>query len=343
MHSESERAIELLRLSDQAFFTFDEDAEERILDELIVMNVFEGTAIGAPSTVDVGEHQVLPLLWLRRESGLRHWQVEAMRNSTIVVADCVRGTIALWDAFRGPKMLNLGQVPRSASGERPPSNEAEGATADADLLDLRSIANLSWEPGRLAATLILHDWVSNTVKVDLTRPGPDSGPARIPAEEARALDEAFKQAQSQPRPLFSLLSPGDIDGPNGPGVVLSEPTGFPAGEGRSFLRCGVRVALAEGMLVAPPEQVPPDADPLPGAIVEVLLLFAGLDEPRQRTIRLRFPLHPDVPPAAGDPGEVAFELDLDVAFPEGLPPGAHQIYLIAGEHIAGPRELVVPE
>jgi hypothetical protein len=259
MHPENERVMDLLRLPDQEFFTFDEDAEDRILDDLIVMNEFEGTAIGAPRTVDVTVRKGLPLLWLRRESGLRSWQVEATRNSTVVVVDRSSGTIALWDAFRGPKMVNLAQVPSSAAGEPPPSEEAEGVTASVDLLDLKSIANLPFRPGRFAATLILHDWISNTVLIDLT--GPESLPARIPGDQARAIDEQHRAAQAQSRPLCTLLGTDEVNWPGGSGLVLSDPTG----EGQSLLRCGVRVPLAEGMCHVEPDRAAEKRKSRPGS------------------------------------------------------------------------------
>lgn len=355
MHPRNDAVTDLLRRPDPAYFEFDQAEEDELVDSLIVMDPFQGTAIGAPSSLDVDARDRLPVLWLSRETGLRGSQVVAMRNSTVIVSDLIRGGISIHDAFTGPKMIDLGKVPRSASGPPLERSQAEGVTVNVEMLDLRTVANLPWVPGRLAISLIIYDWASNTVLVELTRQGYEWTPEReaalrFPADEAAAIDERYSEMAASPTPAIRLLAQEEFSALERPGVTLVVPEGPLASEPACLIRAVVRIPLPPGSIVETPdrrtdprlpaESVAGRAEP-PAAVVSVMLILARLDEPRQRNLSLRLPIHSAAALRTGDLIDVAFDLDLKAAVPGGVPPGTYQVYLAVEQHLSGPHPLVM--
>jgi hypothetical protein len=338
----------LLRLSSEAYFDFDESTEDKITNELIVMDEFEGTAIGAPGSVDIASQTQLPVLWVRRATGLRSWQVEVHRNSIVVLSDLIRGEISLHNAWGGEKRMDLSEVPLSSSGNRPAPDMAEGATVSAEIVDLRSIANFPWQPGRFAITFIIHDWMSNTALVELNRHGdgltPDEERAIFfPRETAVDLVKMYKKAASEVDSGISIIAHEKTPRVDKPGVAFVTEKKKEHGLDHLFVHGAAKLPVQLGAIVElsddekSQQAVAIEQDNLraPDAVVGLLLIFSHLDDPEPQQMYLQVPVYSEATLKPGDIVDVAFSIDIVAAY-GGFLPAIDLIYLVGGEFIYGP-------
>lgn len=345
-----ENVINLLRLTDSGYFDIDETIEDELTGTLIVMDDFEGIAIGAPRAVDIEARSTLPLLWARRASGLRNWQVEPMRNAIVVVSDLSRGRISSHYAFAGPKRIALNQIDRSAMGDIPGRDVAEGVTAGLETLDLRAIANLPWQPGRYAVTLIMHDWISNTVLVELTRHGrgltPEEESAlRLRPDDALRIEEEYRNMLSDGKGQKGAAPQSTPLRLEKTGVaVFSLPGQVSPAEAIWPLAGGARLELQPGNIVDRPGNeaaLTAMPDKPPAAVLHLMLLLLELDNPLPRRIPIQVPISSEKPVTSGIEVAATFSVNLKSLVNE-LPAGKTlQLYLVGGKHISGPRPLVV--
>ena len=333
-------AVTLARLPDEAYFALDEKTLAPLGRSLVTMLGQQGIAIGAPTRIDIAERQALPLLWLRRSTVLRNWQVQRLRNSMVIVSDLDRGIVNTFYAFTGPKKMDFSQLPRSAEGERPDADASEGATVSKDVLNVRMLANLAWQPGRLAVTVLMHDWVSNTVRVELARgTEPAAAVPPFPRAAAASLDDYYRKQAQLAEPVIrferSAATPA-LAGP-GPALAISVPRSVDAAAARWMAHAAGRVVLTPASLVATDAA---DAGGLPTAIVAVTMIVATLDQTRCAQGIVRVPIRQ---PGAkvGDLVDFAFDFELKAVLRGSLPAGTHQIYLASGEQVAGPFALKV--
>lgn len=333
-------AVTLLKLADADYFHLDEARESRIQLALIAMDDFEGTVIGAPGKVDVGSQERLPLLWATRKSNLRKWKVVDERNSTVVVSDLGSGRVTLHDAFGGPKRLNYHSLPTSAAGSPGAVRSPRGASVSTNMLQLKELANLPWQPGRYAITILMHDWASNTVVLNLVRNGTGVGEEaaqapRISPAKALVVQEKVRGMARAASPAITFSRSDSTPALHGEGIVLAAPERHSLAGRRALVHGAARLHLAPGNIVEAHSAAPQ-------AIVRLAMLVCRIDEPIPRKIDLDIPVETTVrPPKAGDPVTVAFNVDIENALRTRLAPATYQIYVVGNEYLAGPLPLTI--
>jgi hypothetical protein len=330
MQQNSDEAVSMLRLPDGDYYRLDRARLSAVQKQMIMMGRYEGTAIGLPAVADTAREKKLPLLWATQVSNLRNWRVVGARNSTLVVADLLTGKVTVQDAYFGPKKQDLRDVPMSLEGDPADVLAPRGTTADTEVLDVRGIANLPWQPGRYAVTVLMHDWKSNTATVKLLHSGAEVGDAaqralRWPHSEAAGLEK---------KPPAPPEWQAKADQLAGPGMVLEFAPPGGAGSPRSLLRGAVKVALAPGNLVA-------DSKGPVQAVLRITVLVAAIDQAKPRKAELLVPVLGRAALKAGDVVPVAFEAQLEAALRETLPPATYQVYAVANEVVAGPLALTI--
>jgi hypothetical protein len=349
MQTNIQPLVDLVKLPDGDYFVADEDLERRLSDAMRSQAMVEGSAIGCPQVVDVDQHARLPFAWATWTSNLRAWSVVEARNSVVVVSDLSTGKLSAHDPRAAPGKADLRGVPKSREGTPQDIIAPKGSKGGCDVLNLREFAAIPWKPGRYAATLLIYDWVTNTVVIDLQSKGvglaPEAAAAlRIPYAEAVALDEKHKRVAENPYPMYRFGATPKTPALAGPGLALAVPAAITAKAPEWFIDGAARLELLPGNLVAPlaaGHVADPKRPPAPAAFVSVALLVATLDA-RVRQVDLRVPVAASTGRlAAGDEVDVAFRVDLRSALHSELPPGEYQIYAAGTRYVAGPYSLVV--
>lgn len=348
MQEDRNLAVEMVRIPDQDYFQIDPARHSKLQHQLIVMNRYEGIAIGAPRIVDLDARKRLPVLWSTRETNLRAWKVIGARNSTVVIADLATGRVSAHNAFFGPKKEDYRQMPRSGAGREADVVAPTGATAQFELLDLREVANLPWQPGRLAVTVLSYDRRSNTVETELTRAGTSPAPSAshgLSRTEALAVMESHKRQSAATFPSF-VFGPAQGTPELRVQGIAANLTGQRSGmTQRWFLDGAARLPLEPGSVVAP--HTPNDSIggesklSTPAAIMPISILIVELDTPVPKQIDIRIPVFSSTLLKTGDEVSVAFRVDIGSAMRSPLQPGTYQIYVVGQQYVAGPHSITV--
>lgn len=351
MQRNNDAVVQMLKLPDTGYFQLAEARRSGLLDELILLDGFQGIALGGPATVDVGSRDRLPLLWAKRAGNIRNWQVVAERNSTLIVSDLASGKITVQNAFAGPKKIDYRDLPKSAEGDPKDVVAPQGATASCDILDVRQIMNLPWRPGRFAISLVMFDWIANILEVELKRDGApmspgEADPLAIPRAVAAEWEQKRQKAAKVTYPAFAFSPAAKTPKLQGEGIALNVPESFTGGTAPWLIHGSAHLKLSPGNLVQPPAPTSPaeKADPttpsVPDAILRVSLLLAQLDAPL-RKIDVEIPVTGKGPLKAGDEVDVAFTVDIKAVLHSELPIAKYQVYAAGGNQIAGPYPLVI--
>jgi len=338
--------IKLVTLPDGDYYAPEESLQRRISDGLSQLPGAEGDAIGCPRVVDVDQQTRLPFLWASRASNLRAWSVVAARNTAVVFTDLSTGKVSIHDPHYAPRKPDLRGVPKSREGKQQDILAPRGFRGGVEVLDLRGFANPSWNPGRFAATLLVYDWPSNTLVVELQRKG--VGPAAdaalsIPHAEAVALAHHQQRVAHSPYPMYKFGATPKTPPLTSPGLALLVPTEASAKKAELWVEGAARLELLPGNLVASAgsaADASPPAEGLPAAFARVTLLVLRLDAP-VRPIDLQVPVIAPGALQVGQTVDLAFRVDLKSALHTELLPGEYQVYAAGGRYMAGPYPLVV--
>ena len=262
-------------------------------------------AIGAPAEVKVDEHDDAPLLLAKRVTGMRRWTISADANDWALATDLATGTTK-WTRLKVSHKRTRPPTP-SKSGPAPDAIGARSVSVSmVRHLVLRSALNEEWIPGRYALAVVEYDWISNTVVVKVEGQPAD---AAAGASHTRALSEHV-QVDAAPLPLVA------------PGAALAVPSEVAHGAPIP-VRGAVRLPGARAPLASP-------------GVIVVTVLLLGLDANEPLAVELAVPAK-----GGRDEIEAAFTVDLALALPEHPPAGSYQVYLVAGDVIAGPHALRV--
>jgi hypothetical protein len=325
---------------ERSYFNFGNDVQLRLMSELSKTS-FKGIAIRAPRGIQLDDHSELPVILFSRSTGLRDWEVSFERNSTIVAVDLLSGRIFQGHAFASPKKRDFANADLSMEGSRPDKTEAESISTGAEKLDVKVLLSLPWHPTRYAITVITHDWVSNTVIVELTS---QSGRARRPlgyfsferAVELNEMEKASSQRNILPR--FSRMPQSPAL--KAPGVALSV---LSQGGGPAVLSIygAVKTAVPLSAIVEfPTLSGVGDREPArPAVVLTGALLIIQKDITQRPRIDVQIPVNTKQALEEGDLVEGFFGLNLSESLPRSSKLGAGFVYFFLGEHFAGPYEI----
>ena len=348
MQENHEIAVNLLQFSDQDYFAFSGDKRKVILDKLLVMNQYQGALLGSPAQIDIEKQERLPLLWATRTSNLRSWQVVTLRNSSLVVVDLFTGKVTLQNAFFGPKKIDYQHEPKSAEGSLDDVLAPKGATADCEVLDVRAIANIPWHAGRYAISLLMYDWLSNTVTVELQQNGKllsaeQEQALQIPRTEALQLMQDYQRMATATFPAFNFSPSAHTPKLQQQNLALTVSESVSRIKRRWFVEAAARLKLLPGNIVTAIESALASdvTQKIPYAVINLSLLVVQIDTPVPRQIAIQVPVFSAVPLKVGDEVDIAFHVDIKSALRSDLPPGQYQIYLVANDQIIGPYAIHV--
>jgi hypothetical protein len=375
MNEAQSKAVKLLALQEEEYFAFN---DERALELQLKLSeiwgedfsgVFPGDvssegsrespallAISAPSRVYLDRHEELPVLVASCQTGLRRWQVNYDPNTHVIAADLATGVVRTGLPFiKGKREL----TPQpSMSGTPPDEINARAVANSVRKINVRKYIDLPWRPSQLALAVIVYDWVSNTIVVELV--GEKDHQAALqstppfPREMAIELARKVRRAKEDPESLLSFEASADTPKLEGQGLALSVPDSVSGETSPVRIQGAVKVELPAGFIVEPPpdEEGAPtddggvtsgDAEPLdvPAAVLAATLMLAELDVRYPRQGLIQVPVYSETPLKPGDTVEACFSMDLRAVLEGDLPPSTYQVYFILGAHISGPYPMTI--
>jgi hypothetical protein len=305
-----------LRLVDDEFWDDYQRTQGEVIAE-IARDDYLGLVLDAPNRVSLGRRDTVPVVGffartLRDDRKIR-------QEERMLVAAVHQDTDELLIGLA----LDTGKVP-APSGPPPDMGEpGEGTTVNMFAFDLRQVLGLRWEASRYNVAVLLREFVSNAVTVDLGRDATEY------EDPAVASFLAEQRAQAVPPPPFEVFPVphvrpetgepphyGPVSGmpvPDVPGIRIQGPRVVVArAGGKCVLQGSYRLPLARRHRVEPrgTSVVSPDVgDPRARAVVPIHLVVTGSDLPGPWVISLKVPVHQPLSP---HPAEASGHFTLDL-------------------------------
>ncbi len=320
-------------------------SREAVVNEILSRDDPRGVVLDAPTRADVGRYESLPVLgfYVRR---MLDDQVMSFDRSAIAVAvDQQTNYARVQLAFDRGKLL--------APPEYPPIPVMKSvSTVDMWNGDWRGATGLPWEPGRHRLALIVREFLSNQVEVELEKKvafddpevskfveeqrekRPVFPPKIYPAHPLKAEwgDEAPDTAGWLPKYLEVEGSPPI---PDEPGIELSvERVRLVSESARCVLRGSFRLPVLEGEIVM--TGGPDVGDAVATAVVPITLVVTASEAIGPFVFRLQLPSYDSVD-LSDDPVLMSGQFTVDL-ISLGLPKSAQTYFLTAfnGAHVSGP-------
>jgi hypothetical protein len=174
MSSKQDQAVQLLRLPDAEYFSFNQDRQLKLQSALAKL-VNNGDspaglpetilAIGSPANIDVRHQNSIPVLIGHVQTGVRAWQVNLNSNLHMFVRNLSTGELSVADPLIN---MRRGERPLPSGGGTPPEGSKAGTLyTSVSLVNLRDKLGDKVTPGRLSVTAIVNELRSNSVAVNM--------------------------------------------------------------------------------------------------------------------------------------------------------------------------------
>lgn len=296
---------------------------------------FNGVAINAPTNIALKQQATLPILIAIRKTGLRGWEVPRNANCMLIATDLSQRTVYFSRVFHDttpPNKIPMPEHKRPPPRPKPTDANAVSVSAGIDRIDARQVLSLPWEPGRYRFTVVVFDWMSNTVDVELT------GGKTTPAANVPPLKLNPAAGTNHGLPTFlanaTTLPPAEKNLPNATFQVAlaSAPSSQLKVTGKFSI-----VADAFHLPVAPYKIKEADGQEkiVAAAIPTTLVLVRkGGSNPSPRNWVL--PVYADQPIKVGDRVEGYFSIDALAEDKSPLAAGDYVAYLVIEGHMVGP-------
>lgn len=322
MDQQDEIVSQLLKIPEEAFFSPITDAARMDLESRLTDTEFDGLAMRTPVNVQLGQRDELPLLLAHRRNMMRAWQVPCVRNMFLVgsrIGD--EKVLTRWmygPEFPGRPIFNDEPEPE------PDEFERQAIVSGVERFDARRVLELPWQPGVWRFTAVVHDWVSNTVEVELI------GDKQPQPPQVPEVNPPFNPTGATPTYLKTAESPSAPE----QGVNLEiEPTD----KGRILVRGALATPIAKHQIVKWPMKHDYAENPQRVAAVvpvSVLLLRFDLEEPF--LFNWAVPVYSEGEVQAGDRLEGFFTIDPLAGIEGELPGGEYVAYGVLGGTLYGP-------
>lgn len=336
-----------LQLADEEFWGDYQRTESDVIAE-IARDSFLGLVLDAPTRVSLGRRDSMPVVGffartLRDDRKIRQEErmlVAAVRQDT---HELIIG-----------RALDTGKMP-APSGPPPDMGEpGPGMTVSMFAFDVRQVLGLNWEASRYSVAVVLREFVSNAVTIELGR---DATEYEDPAVVA-FLAEQSAQAVAPPPPLvFPIPHPRPELGqpphyqplahmpvPEAPGIEMRAPRVVIARAGsQCILQGSFRLPVARRHRVEPRGEA--GVQPLVGdsqarAVLPVHLVVTGSDLPGPWVIPLKVPVYqPLAPHPAVASGQFTIDLFQMPDFPRT--PMTYFITAFSGEAVSQPLPIAI--
>lgn len=362
MDENDEILHELARLEDRVYFQQPSQLPEPLRSTVLGISI-GAVCLGAPVNTNLAKQDSLPLLLVMGDTDARSELVSSVRNTALIAVDLERGAAQSVAAFpvdptKTTKPRPAAETPRVLPPdfgnplEREPGpggRRRRRPTPDSitqTWLDARALGALEWVSGRHALRVLELDRFSNSAVVTLVDPAGPAPVAGVPADIAFEIEQRARRANAIPAGLGNFLRGVKTPALPGPGAAFTLDAEIHVGARTVPFHGAARLTFGEGMRVDPELfEVEPEAgieeEDLPQAIIPVNVLIAELDVVPPRMVEVMIPYTGEWPLETGSHVDVAFSLDLAEALGSPLQTGTYFVYLIAGEHMAGPRRLDV--
>lgn len=339
------------QLNDGVFAARD-DASVEPWEEHALSLGFNGLLLAAPKRVDLDAGTPLNALVLSADRVARQKALPWRANAVIVATDLDSGRVFAADAF----VVDPGKSPPDGKAAAPPlpplpaplsadarNRPGGGGPRSAGTVWIDVLPRLALPPGaqRLALHVLHFDQASNAALTTLVRGG-GAAPAGMAALTAQQLVDRIRGAGTAPHGLPKFYKVAETPALNAAGAAFTLTRHEAvAGEAPLPMHGAMRLPATTQTLVRPaPEGSPPVPTPGPvAAVLRCMVLVVAANQNRPWQIPLDIPIWSDKPLAPGDMIEAAFSVDLAATLPKAA--GTYQVYLVAGQHLIGPRALTL--
>ncbi len=314
MNTENERITEILRFTDEAYFSLTEDQLLDLQDALSDRVEDEKTgeadtfrprvALGAPRRVDLRTQRTVPVLLASFQTGLRAWQVNPDPNTYLFVKNDRTGELV----FSRP-LINMrrGIQPRpSGAGEPPDELNATSTSSKVDAIDLVEKMAGRLSPGRNSVTAVVYDVRSNTVQIELDGESQAEPPLPVESDFVRHEMDLSSTVDTEIRVPATGSASGGIE-----------------------VRLATQMATRQGLLQAEGDRL----------FLSWHLILVGLDAP-PIVVQGFVPVQEIRTKAGGTAYNARFAVELG-ARGHPIPPGEYQVYSDLGVGLRGPFPLTV--
>jgi len=329
MDSSEQIANGLLKLPEEQFYAEPTESLTRGLEDRLLDADYLGLAISAPTQVSITQKQELPFLMAHRRTMLRDWEMSGDRNMFLVACEANSRQVLASSLMAMPEGPGLPGRPMFIETPKPDELEQEAIVSGVRRFDARRVLELPWEPGVWKFTAVVHDWVSNTVEVELVG---DKQPLPPLVPE---VNPPFNPTGSTPTYLPTPESPAAPE----QGVTLDIK---PTDKGRILVRGTLATLAAEHQIVKWPMKHEYSGNPQRVAAVipiSLLLLRFNLEEPFQ--LDWAVPVYSEGEVQAGDRLEGYFTIDPLAGIEGELPGGEYAAYGVLGGMLYGPVRFTV--
>lgn len=350
MDSQEQIASRFLNLTHEQFFGDDDsflgDIKWKLLDTDLI-----GLAINSPKVIMTDTADQLPVVMATCKTGLRGWEVRQKQNCILVSVEKETDTVHFGEIFMDIKEKTSRAKLPEEKREKPDPSSLAVTVAGAYRFDARQIGNIPWESGKIALSIISHDWVSNTVEVELK--------AKELKEQKEPSNIIPKEVNPAPSPkagakekwLFGLLErdkqvfPSYIRNSKTPqplpGQGLSYRIENPRKTGGRLLTCGAFILKAKSQHLPNMKISHKYADGQirsVSAVVPITFAIVGLDWPKPRRFDWAIPVYSNKQIHAGEPIYGYFAIDVFAGSEVKLVDGNYAAYIIMDGIIYGPRK-----
>ncbi len=312
----NERIAELLRFTDEAYFSLTDDQLLDLQDTLAEIAESGETgaadalrprvALGAPRRVDLQAQSRVPLLLGRFQTGLRAWQVNPDPNTYFFVRNNTTGalifSLPLIDMRRGHQ-----QRP-SGVGEPPDELNATSTSSGVNAVDLLEKMAGRLSPGLNSVTAVVYDVCSNTVDIQLD--------GVTQTEPSLSLESDFVRHELDCSPIVD--------------TEITVPTTGSASRGIE-IRVAAQMATRQGLVRAEGDRL----------LLSWHLILVRLDAPPV-IVSAFVPVQEVRNPEGETVYNARFVAELG-AQGHPVPPGNYQVYSDLGAGFGGPFPLAVTE
>jgi hypothetical protein len=306
----------LARITDDALLgTPRDDLVERAYTALDRVS-FDGIALRAPQRIDLRKSASAPVLLVAAQDAQRAGRVPLPANAFFLITHVGPGGQAVSPAF--PEPAHKIPLPDQETPPPPSSPSPTARTTGVEFRDLHAAKALPWEAGRYAVRVLAWDWTSNVVTITLAGDA-STKPASIVAASGPA----------EPGGLPSFLKVPESPALGAPGVALALPS--------TPVKAGTPVVARGGLRLAADSEWPKTADGTTVVPATVVLTRLGILTPILIDVRIPLPAGTDLSP--GREVEAYFSVDLAKSRTSPLPAVEYSVWLVSGEHLAGPVPL----
>lgn len=304
-----------------------------VLQNALSATDFRGVAINAPTSIALKQYAILPILIAIRKTGLRGWEVPRNANCMLMATDLSRRTTYFGQVFRPPQ--NKTPMPghkRQPPGLKPTGADAVSMGSQVSRIDAREVLSLPWEPGRYRFTVLLFDWMSNAVDVELT----DGNTAPAASAPPLKLNPAVGKNHGLPTFLANAttLPPAEK---NLPSVAFQVAMASARNPQLNVTGKFSLVADAFHLPVAPYKVKEADGqEKTVAAAVPTTLVLLRKGGPNPLPRNWVLPVYADQPIKAGERVEGYFSIDALAEDKFPLAAGDYVAYLVIEGHMVGP-------